>query len=278
MVTVLAIAAIAAQQHAIPGKNATLSLYSYMPGMREVVMGMGAPYPDTRMQVIFQTDRQAHFPAGGGTITAGGVTEIALGHVRWSVKEETFAGKKVRVLRCEGQLKEKLTKTLEVTISDTLAYWVDEDGKILRQYNQQVRPYQTRTANCVYQKDSIDISVDDEKGRRATSIFPNVEMDELHAQFKPMIVDGKAVMETKEYYVFDPFQSTFDKHTARVSGWAGGTYFAMKFKGKSFEISNPRLTQNVAISEEGDMIHVILPKERFIVMQNIPPGKQKAGG
>jgi hypothetical protein len=272
MLATLAFALVAAQDP-IPGKNASLLLYSYMPGQREVVLGMGKAYPDTRMQVIFQTDKQAHFPAGGGTITPGGLTELDLGYVRWSVKEDTFAGKKCKVLRGEGHLKEKLSKTLEVTIHDTVAYWVDEEGKILRQYNEHIRPYYKRIANCVFQKDSIDVTVEDEKGRRATSVFPNIEMDELHAQFKPMMVDGKMAVEEKTYYVYDPFKGSFEKYTARLSGWAGGTYFKMKFVGKAFEIAGPRLKQTVAISQEGDMIQVVLPKERFIVMQNLPPGK-----
>jgi hypothetical protein len=52
----------------------------------------------------------------------------------------------------------------------------------------------------------------------------------------------------------------------------------MKFQGKAFEIEGPHLKQVAAISTEGDLIKVDLPKDRFIVMQNIPNGKTKPGG
>ena len=55
-------------------------------------------------------------------------------------------------------------------------------------------------------------------------------------------------------------------------------HFNMKFVGKAVEIEGPRLTQTAGISAEGDMIQVLLPKERFIVMQNVPQGKEKSGG
>ncbi|HSI73363.1 MAG TPA: hypothetical protein VK934_09300, partial [Fimbriimonas sp.] len=165
----------------------------------------------------------------------------------------------------------------KVTVKDTKQWWVDDNNQILRQYEQQIRPLFTRTANCVYQKDSIDITVADEKGRRQTSMFPSMEMSELHAQFKPMWADGKVVLEKKEFYVLNPFDATFEKYSVRLAGWAGGTYFAMKFAGKAFEIAGPRLTQTAGISEEGDLIHVQLPKYRFIVMQQVPQGKEKKG-
>ncbi|MEZ0327554.1 MAG: hypothetical protein ACAH95_16770 [Fimbriimonas sp.] len=250
---------------------------AYMPGQREVVLGV-LPYNETMMQLIWQTDKQASFPTYNGDVIGGGLAEQALGWVKWSVKTDTWAGKPCMVLRCEGNTKEALSKTLKVDIRDIKSWWVDGGGKILRQYEQQIRPFVTRTANCVYQKDSIDVSVEDEKGRRQTSVFPNVEMDELHAQFKPMWKDGKVLLDKKDYYVFNPFEGGFDKYTARLAGWAGGSYFNMKFVGKAFEITGPRLVQTAGISEEGDLIHVQLPKDRYIVMQALPQGKIKKPG
>jgi hypothetical protein len=269
--------AVAAPQSIPGGQKATLTMAAYMPGQREVVLGV-LPYKDTMMQLIWQTDLTPKFPTFNGEVTPGGVSEQALGWVRWSVKTDTWAGKPCKVLRCEGETREMVSKTLKVTIRDVKAWWVDDEGKILRQFEQQIRPFANRSANCVYQKDSIDISVDDEKGRRQTSIFPNIEMDELHAQFKPMWKDGKVLLEKKDYYVFNPFEGGFDKYTARLSGWAGGTYFNMKFVGKAFEITGPKLVQTAGISDEGDLIHVQLPKDRYIVMQSVPQGKEKKAG
>jgi hypothetical protein len=263
-----------AQQNIPSATKATLNMYAYMPGQREIVLGV-TPYRDTQMQLIYQIDKEPRF--GGGDVTPGGLFEKALGWVRWSVKADTWAGKPCKVLRCEGETTEELSKTMKVTVRDTKQWWVDDENHILRQYEQQIRPFFTRTANCVYQKDSIDITVSDEKGRRQTSMFPNCEMDEIHAQFKPMWVDGKVVLEKKEFYVLNPFEGTFETYSVRLAGWAGGTYFAMKFSGKAFEIAGPRLTQTAGISEEGDLIHVQLPKDRFIVMQQIPQGKEKKG-
>jgi hypothetical protein len=258
----------------MPGRSdATLSMYAYMPGQREMILGITGNYALTTMQVIHQTDMPPAFPAGGGRVEGGGLFEEALGNVHWSIKEDTFGGKKVHELICDGNLTERLTKTMQVSMADSTTFWVDDDGHIVRQYNKQIRPFATRVANCVYQKDSIDVSVEDEHGRRATSVFPNFDMSMLHDQFKPMIVDGKVVLEEKTFEVFDPFKMSFDKYAVRLSGSAAGTYFGMKFEGKAFEIVGPHSTVTAAVSKEGDLIKVDMPKDRFIVMQSIPPGK-----
>ncbi len=274
MIAIAALLALGAPQSITGAQKVTVHLDAYMPGQREVVLGV-QPYRETMMMLIWQTDTIPNFPSNYGDIQPSGLAEKTLGWVKWSVKNDTWAGKPCKVLRCEGNTTDALSKKLNVNLRDVKSWWVDEDGKIVRQYEQQIRPFATRTANCVYQKDSIDISVDDEKGRRQTSVFPNMEMNELHAQFKPMWKDGKILLDKKDYYVFNPFEGSFDKYSARLAGWAGGSYFKMKFVGKAFEIVGPRLVQTAGISEEGDLIHVQLPKDRFIVMQSIPVGKEK---
>jgi hypothetical protein len=253
-----------------------LIMHAYLPGQREVIEGVGTAYPDTMMQVILQKDMPPAFPAGGGTVQGGGLFEKALGWIRWSVKPDTFADQACFQLKCEGQLTEKLSKTASITLQDTHSYWVTADGTILRQFDRQVSPLYNRTANAVYHKDSIDLSVEDENGRRSSTAYPNVDMKELNAQFTPMMKGDTVLSREKTYYVFNPFTGKCDKYTARISGAAGGEYFNLKFSGKAFEIAGPELTQTAAISNEGDLILVELPKDRFIVMQQVPFGKQGA--
>lgn len=243
---------------------------AFMPGQREVVLGP-LPYPDTMMLVIFEKELSPTF--GGGQVLGGGLAEDTLGWIRWSVKPDKFAGKDCFQIRAEGELNEKIKKA-PIQLKEVRNYWVTADGEILRQYDVQIGPYYKRVANSVYHKDSIDISIEDEKGRRTSTAYPNIEFSRLYAQFTPMMKNGEVVLREKEYFVFDPFSGKCDKHTARISGSAVGEEFRQKFIGKAFEIKGPELTQTAAVSLEGDLIRVELPKDRYIVMREIPPGKR----
>jgi len=161
-------------------------------------------------------------------------------------------------------------------IHGTSQWWLAPDGTILRQYEQRVDKRGTRTANCTYNKDSIEISVDLFGQRKVTTLYPS-DMDLVQAQFKPMIVDDKVVTREKNYVVYDPFTSGFVKRTAKLSGVFKGIYLSTQFEGNSMTLEgDPDGPFRVFISNEGDLVKMELPKNRFLVLQSLPPAKAAA--
>lgn len=267
MIVVLAAAAL----WAVPQGEGKLVMNAYMPGPREVVVGL-SPYPETQMRIIYEKEVQPTFTAQSGAVGGGGLDERTLGWIRWSVTPTMFAGKECYLLKEEGQLNEKVRKAT-VTINESRQSWVTLAGKIVRQFDSQTSPIYTRSANSVYHEDSIDVSVEDEKGRRTTTVYPTIPFSKLDAQFTPMMKGESVLLREKEYYVFDPFTLKCDKFLARVNGAATGTEFRKHFVGKSFEIAGPELTYTAAVSNEGDLIRMEYPHDRFAIMNGLPPGK-----
>lgn len=257
-----------------PLEGGKIVVNAYMPGQREIVMG-AAVYPTTLMQVLISRDMEPDFPAGGGDVAPGGLMEKTIGFVQFAGKEDTFGGKPCIHLSYKGTLTEKLDKRFSITVDQVRDYWVGEDGKILRLYDIKRTPFRTNSASCVFHEDSVDITADDEKGRRTTTIYPNVSLSELDAQFKPMMKDGEIILRDKDFYTLDPYTGICDKVSVHVAGSVGGEVFHQKLSGKTFEIASPLLTQTAAISSAGDLLEVQLPHQRVIKLSNPPPTKSK---
>lgn len=256
----------------------------FFPGQREVVLGP-LPYRDTVMSMIFSKEYPAEF--GGKSVTAGGWDEYPIGSVRWSVKADTYATKPCFVLHSQALYVPKYTFTFKggfrkvttyLNLTGVSEWWVAPDGTILRQYEQRNDQRGLKTASCTYDKDSINVQVSIYGERTATTLYPG-DMDKVQAQFKPMVVDGKVVLQQKEYLVYDPFVGTFQKCKATFGGHFAGTYISLSFKGIHVDFDGifPGGPVKAYVDDEGDLVKEDLPQDRFIVLGVTPPGKEKRG-
>jgi len=244
------------------------------PGEREIVLGP-ALQGDVTMEVRFEKDIPAEFTPN--KILGPTWTEYSQGYVRWEVKDGALFDKPCRILKTEGITrgtnKTKL-KVLEYATRNSTTYWITPEGKLLRQSVTLVDPRETKTAECVFWSDHVEVSTSDKRGRRAFTVYPNIDLSLVDLQFKPMIQDNKIVLPKKEYYAFEPFSQAFLKYTATVAGEFHGTWLGTKFDGTHVDIVGPKGTQTtVYISKEGDLVKVDLPANQALVLNNLPHSK-----
>lgn len=272
------LAATVMQQRDVQGVPSLGVLDAVMPGQREIVLGP-LPYPDIVMTLLHSKD----YP---GTHSGKGLAppvwdEYPLGHVRWSVTDGSLFERPCRVVRLQGlsmtDIKmRRLKKTVTVENQAVTIWYLSMDGRILRQYEKRSGYSGEKVASCTYADDSIAVQVEEGGRRKVTTVYPAIDMEKLHLQFRPMVVDGKVVMEEKEYFVYDPFTGGFEKRSAKLAGKFAGQWLQKDFKGNHFDFVTPKLTSKAYIGEEGDLVKVDLPDNDFLILQTVPPGKEKA--
>ena len=273
------LAVTVSQQRDVHGVVNLGVLDAILPGQREVVMGP-LPYRDTVMSVIHSKDYPGTYDGKG--LSPPVWDEYPKGHVRWSVTEGTHFDKPCRVIRLQGMMQSvvemrRLKKAASVQNEALTIWYLSLDGRILRQYESRQGFDGVKTANCIYGDESIEVQTQDSRNRRVATVYPNVDMEKLHLQFRPMIVGDKVVMEEKEYYVYDPFGGGFEKRTARIAGKFAGQWLQKNFRGRHVDIATPRVTMKAYVSEEGDLVKVDLPKDDYFILQSVPQGKEKKG-
>jgi hypothetical protein len=243
----------------------------YLPGQREVVLGP-LLYRETVMSVVHREERPGN--PNGDALAPPVWIEYPLGYVRWSVKDDTLFGQPCRVIRLQGLTQSPPPRDVKVSEAQSVWY-VAPTGKILRQVEVRAGDGGQKTANCTYAEDRIEVQIEEDGRRRVTTVYPSVAMEKLQLQFQPMIVDGKVRRETKEYFVYDPFGGGFERRTATIAGKFAGSWWQTNFRGRHVELTTPQRTVKAYIGDEGDLVQVDFPKNAFIVLQSLPPGKEK---
>ena len=276
MVAVL-LAVAFSQQRDVQGVMKLDIMEAVTPGQREVVLGP-LPYRDTVMTVLHSRDYPGTYDGKG--LAPPVWDEYPKGTVRWSVTDGTHFDKPCKVIRLQGMTQSvvemrRLKKVASVQ-NDALTVWyLSPEGRILRQFESRQGYGGEKTANCIYGDDSIEVQVTEGRQRRVTTVYPNVDMEKLHLQFRPMIVGDKILMEAKEYWVYNPFGGGFEKRTAKLGGRFAGQWLQKNFKGRHVDITSTSMSVKAYISEEGDLVKVDLPKDDFFILQTVPQGKEK---
>jgi hypothetical protein len=204
----------------------------------------------------------------------GGTHEENLGFFDCSSKEDSLFSKPCILITSAGKWNQTLgRKPNQVKIETTAKqqWWVTADGTILRHYSALQTPDGIQFGDCTYGKDSVERRYTDVNGKTSFGeVFPSCGMDALHAQFKPMVVDGKVVMRDKEFSVLNPLTGGIDKYSAHVSGTFKGEFLNATFKGKLFDIQGPKFFEKVFIDDTGDLVKVALDDDRAFVINVVP--------
>ena len=215
--------------------------YAFLPGQREVVLG-----PIKQREQIMQVSWTKEFVSEkpNPNFTGNGWRDEAVGSIQWKVADDVLFGKPCLMLKMSGWTKSIFTvmkpqrHEVSYLAKSASTYWL-RDGKILRQFEMRDDQFDGyRTATMTYSEDSI-LAFIDKAGRRDQLNINVADMKLLHAQFTPMIVDGKVVLEKKDYIVYDPFGHGMEKRTATVSGQFNGQWGGEKYKGRAIDIEGP---------------------------------------
>jgi hypothetical protein len=239
------------------------------PGQRETILGV-RPVRETVMTLQFSHEFIP--PREGTTVTPNLWVEYAAGYVRWSVTPDEFAGRKCLLLKGDGISKPKW-RNGQILVQGMQSFWVDSDGKILRQWELRSDPGGWRKATCTFGEESVEVEIEEPKGNSKYTLHP-ADMQAIHDRFRPMMAGEKVLLKEKTFLAFDPFVRTFVKHTVKVEGPFKGKYMNIPFEGTAFDVSGPKLTEKVFISKEGDLVKVELPKSLFIVLNAPPESKE----
>ncbi len=163
-------------------------------GQREVVLGPQLQY-ETTMQIDY--DKYVDAVVGDHYVSPAGSANYSEGFIRWSVKDDSLFNSPCRLLKMDCLTKgvnHYVTKKIEYSSSNSTSWWITPEGKLLRQSVRLIDPTGQKSAECVYWSDHIEVSIVDAKGRRAFTVFPNVDLSLVDAQFKPMVVDNTVVL------------------------------------------------------------------------------------
>jgi hypothetical protein len=213
-------------------------------------------------------------------------TEIRLGYMGWKVSNDIFNSEPCLVLESDGLTTQtaKFTRSQEeserlgIRILRKEKIWLSMDGKVMRQQISQESPKGTYYVDAIFGKDTVELSGNLNGERKDMTMYPvggTVLFDNF---FKPMIKDGKIILPKKEYYVIDPVKMVLEKYTAEVRGRFAGTMMNTKFKGHCIEMVGPEGTQTAYVSEEGDLLRVDLPSNRFLLIEYLPESRDPMAG
>ncbi|AIE84782.1 hypothetical protein [Fimbriimonas ginsengisoli] len=267
--TLVALAALSQGRQVVGITPVTFDV-AYLPGQREIVVG-AKPYRDTVMAIQYSGESAPL--SGGGRIQAPVWEEHAEGYVRWSLQPSDLDGIKCLLLKTEGITKPKF-HGVQVMVQAIRNYWLTSEGQILKQFDLQSDPLGARAATSIFHEDSVDIEVTEGKDTRKTTLYPGDAMSRIQSQFKPMMQGTKVEMDEKRFAVFNPFRGGYDEYTVKRSGRFAGPYMQIPFKGESFDIVGPKAKQRAFVSEEGDLVKVELPKNRFLVLTTAPASRE----
>jgi len=242
-------------------------------GQREIVLG-----PALQKDVTMVVRKSKHLPGTFGQFQTYGPTDLtySIGVVHWSVTEGTLRNKPCRIIKLEALTKDDRlgqSTILPYGVRNTKIYWISPEGKILRQFVRTGDPNGTKSADCTFLTDHIEDTVEENGVKHASRVFPNFDMSLLDAQFKPMLEGDKVILESKEYYEFEPFKQSFVKYKATASGRFHGNWNGTKFDGVHVDIQGPKALVVVFVSKEGDLVQVDFPKGESIDLNTIPDSK-----
>jgi hypothetical protein len=205
----------------------------------------------------------------------GGTAEDNLGFFECSTRADNIFGKDCMLITSTARWNQKIGKKPHEIKFQTYSkqqWWVLADGTILRHYYMLQTPDGTQSADCTYGKDSIQRRYTDAAGQITFGeIFPSCGMEALHAQFKPMLVDGKVVLREKKYTVLNPLTGGLEDYVVYPAGTFKGEWLSATFKGKLFNIDGPKHTsEKVFIDDTGDLVKVNLSEEKYFVIVTLP--------
>lgn len=300
MLSVIALATLAtAQARQSVGLPKLAHQMPIIGGQREIILGP-RPIEFTLLNGFLEREIAARKIAtpqntGGEYIDSwapGGTHEENLGFFDCVTKEDELFNKPCVLITTNAKWNQKIgQRPNQVKWSNTAKqqWWISPEGKILRHYVSFTSPDGTQTADCVYGADSIQRRYTDVNNKtNFGEVFPACGMEALHAQFKPMMENGKLLMRDKEFFVANPLTGALDKYKVFASGTFKGIFLHATFKGRLFDIEGPnRSLQKVFLDDTGDLVKVQLDDERFFVISSLPkshtdefghPLKKSGGG
>lgn len=250
-------------------------------GQREIILGP-KPIEFTLLNGYLEREIAARKIATpdntGGYVDSwapGGTHEENLGFFDCSTRPDNIFSKECVLITTNARWNQKMgRKPNEINWQNVAKqqWWVLPDGKILRHYAMFQTPDGVQSADCVYGADSIQRRYTDNKGKTSFGeVFPSCGMDALHAQFKPMVENGKVILRDKDFYVCNPLTGGLDKYSVHSAGTFKGEFLHATFKGKLFDIDGPNRTkQKVFLDDSGDLVKVALDDERYFVISSVP--------
>jgi hypothetical protein len=246
----------------------------FMPGQLEAVAGL-RPCEDTTLGLYYTKDV---VPKISEKLTlGGGLVTYSFGYIRFSTVEESFLGWPGWHVRWSGRTVTREGKK-EIQVDTTAEFWVDKSGRIHRQRASSQGPNGSASAEADFFPDHIQIRRSIAGKDSEMSLFPaSDEIDNLNAQFKPMIEDGKVLIREKSFLCLDLFRGTFEKRVARISGMFEGKELGSKFHGHAVDFEFNGFKEQACVSDDDYLVRIDLQDGKTAEMTTLPTGRAAHG-
>jgi hypothetical protein len=247
----------------------------WLGGQQEIAYGLT---PKSQTIVGLYVNRNMA-PNEFGRVT--GFYEIRLGHMGWKVSRDIFNSQPCLVFESDARTSQrgKYTRSQEeaeatgIFVTQKVKIWVSEQGKIMRENISQESPRGTYFVDAIFGTETVELSGDLAGVKKDMTMYPQGGTVMFDNFFKPMIKDGKVLMEDKEFYLIDPVTMGIRKCKAHVKGRFAGEVMREKFKGHTIEITTPEDKQVAYVSQEGDLLRVDLPSDRYLLLEYLPASR-----
>jgi len=193
-----------------------------------------------------------------------------MGYTAAGVKNDIFNNS--RVLRFETDARSKdPEKEIDNGIGASEKDWLAPDGHILRQIMVVTTPKNgERTVEAIYGTKTIEVSVTENGVEKTTTVYPEDGCQTFFDRFKPMVVDGKVVLNSKTFSILDPVTLGIVPCKAEVAGRFSGMILQTKMNGTTFDITIGGKRQRAYLADGIDLVKIDITQDSYFQIDSLP--------
>jgi len=282
MLELLALVVVHQQSHGylMPGEKPRLDISRYklpiLGGQREIIMG---PIPIETQYEGYFLNKAVAGPKGNADLPATAVNwvEFRVGYMSWSVGSYQYEGKEpAYLIQTDGTykqvLRDKLYGDLNLVNRMKRSFWVSKEGKLLQENSLIEVANGTWSMQATFNRDGYDVYLRNPyTGETKRTVNVPFDTSMFDAMFKPMVVDGKTVLQEKEFYDVDPILGNPVKKSAKVGGrWNGFWFQHTPYEGYYVDLTDPTHTERVYMTDDADLFRVEEPDAHYLNIEQKP--------
>lgn len=235
-------------------------------GQKQVIYGLKSE-PIVMMSYFIWIEEKAN-EFGSST----NVYSQRLGYTASKVKQDVFNNKVVFYYESDGRTKRDHKKEFDTGVGASERAWIDPDtGQILRQiFTVEMPKTGQRTVEAIYGTKTVELAITEGGKERTTTLYMDEGCQLFFERFKPLMVDGKAIMPKKNFAVLDPYTLSYVKGSVRAGSRFETTILLKKMKGNLFHIEIGNQRQRVYITDKLEMVKIDVTDDTFFQVDSLP--------
>ncbi len=244
-------------------------------GQKEMVLGIGPQRSETYGFFINELEAKNY------SRPPINYSDVRSGYSSWSVGNSVFGSESGFALESKAYRIQEIEwkqQIVRMKHFGNRTWYLDKTGKILGETCVMKMATGTWTMDVKYGTDDYTVTFSSPgKPTKTQTITPGCTMDELTVMpFKPMLrvkgsdVEPEVLMREKEFYLLDPFTVAPQKFKATLMSTFHADIFGRKWNGRQIELKGGYETQTAWISNEGVLMKLVMPRGRYLTIENNP--------